>query len=284
MMIPASNMVLTVMPYDPTPREQKKEVVDQPRKRRKGPWLMLVFSILGLIIIVASLILPWYVIDDKESPPESRAEFGLSGLTVHVETQNGTDSEYYDYTDEIFCEEEHTVGVFNVTLGLAILLLILDAVVIVLFVFVLLRMITLKILGIMGIVVIIISMLVPFYIFGTMPGALTADATKDEIQHFDGISPFNSFAGRDDKRDVSWGPGAGWYMPFMNMVFLLLGTFFLVRKPKEKEQMPITKVPQPGSEDYDQAVQSQKLKFCSACNTSVTAEGNICPICGRYLR
>ena len=224
------------------------------------------FAVVGLVILIASFILPWWGAhsesDEKDVDGDyhyhSESGYGISvtnGIGGIVFGGGGT---------SLYSGEFQTPVVFGITTMLLILALIFTSLMI--------TAIALSLFGklgkrklpmIFGILALIFCILAPVVFMAALPGAMKADAQKqaedrdDDYEEPDHDDPTKSFFGNYedidedeysiDKTKRYWGGDIGWFLAYISFVMVLIAVIMAAKTPRPSAQYP-PPPPRPGFE------------------------------------
>lgn len=213
-----------------------------------------VIVLIGAVLLIAALVVPWYTYEAKESSPVASGSTTINSYPG-LPTQNGTlqcsssGSVSCPYTQSSYqSAHENNTGVIAET-GFVLL--------IVGFVLGLIG----AILGfasrgkarragpavIFGVLAMIVALITPILFMAALPGALSKDIPASERPSSSG--PWSTFSGTNTSKivtplvtitvNLSWGPAIGWYLSFVAFVILLIGIILLSRYRKDPEPAPV---------------------------------------------
>ncbi len=230
-----------------------------PRRRSRSFIPGLLISILGLVLAVAALFLPWYsytvsgkaLVGGVDYDIYERADYSFNNVTVDSETSaagftlsNSTSMSWGDYSTgytQAYGGSPSLPAVYFDTLLVLLVAVTLGAVgVLLTFVFVQLR--KRPLLPFLVLLVGATLLLVSAAVFGAWhPSAVKSDRSGLPSPSYAGkptTGPYDSFFGSTTllKFKYDWGPAAGWYLSIAAAAVMMLGATLLygsVRKAEE---------------------------------------------------
>jgi len=186
----------------------------QGQKKSMMPMLVMVFALLGVIMLGASLTMTWYTtkVDGGEGAYEAKEDF--KGYDTNGKRDNWADLKGVDNSKALYSN--------------VYMLLILGVVMSVLLVIggaMLMMKPKMKMMvAILGILALVFSMLGPVMFMTQHQVAWKADAPNST-----GDGPWSSFSGSTSVSgaNYSWGPSMGWTVALVGFIFTLLGAIFV---------------------------------------------------------
>jgi hypothetical protein len=214
-----------------------KPVDKEKTKRSAVPIVMLIFAILAMILLIASLFMPWYISSIGTGAESMDTTYSFDGLDIDNPFTGET--EHVAWDDELAEPLEATSGLYDMTQ----ILVLVGAVMCILMLIG--SIISMKgrwkaIAVIFGLLAFISCLAAPIYFYSEHPDALISDQESDLED-----GPHVSFMGSatEETFDLvySWGPGMGWFLAIGGIVFSLLGFIASLAIPKRQT----TRAPKP---------------------------------------
>ncbi|KPJ87602.1 MAG: hypothetical protein AMJ53_17890 [Gammaproteobacteria bacterium SG8_11] len=217
-----------------------------------------IIGIIAILLIVTTLILPWYGMHSVREDKDLDGDFNYyyeSGYGVSVTGGIG----YYGSSMSLYSGAFSTPALFGITTLLMVMALICTALFIAMvFLYEMEKIRSLKLAKILCILALIFCLLAPIIFAVALPGAMRADAEKraeDSDQDYespDHDDPTKSFFGYykdvdEDEYEIetteqSWGGDIGWFMAFV--AFALICVSFFMTFPKTgTEVQPVKRYP-----------------------------------------
>ncbi len=188
-----------------------------------------VMAIIAVILIGATLALPWYNVHYKQTGYGQTIEKNTDFYLDHVTSSYGGRGSYSLNYNGTACTEI----TFQTTQLLDIVGL----------VFVIIGFIGAILLAVgkickgaavsMVATGLILSLIAPIYLYAELPSAFKVDSMRYGMS---GSNPIKSFFGSNNSNgmSMSWGGGIGWWLAIVGMIFMLLALIFvaIARKPQ----------------------------------------------------
>ena len=239
-----------------------------PGNSDKKKVMALMFAVIGIVLLIVSLMLPWWGVHTKV---EDTSEYGYSyesGGGVSIASGFG----YSGGGTSMYSGDFSTPLIFGVTTMFMILALLFASLMTVYIIISLFgKNIKPKLPTILGILAIIFCILAPTIFMIALPGAMQADAKKraedngGEYVEPDHDDPTKSFFGeyKDDSDEeiekMNWGGDIGWILSLIAFTMLLISVVFVI--PKKSTFPPQQQIPQQGYVPKQQSqVQAQQMQ------------------------
>jgi len=231
-----------------------------PDTMSKKSIISLMFAITGMLLLVASLILPWWgtnTVSDQYDPDTGEKEYHYeSGGGLSIASGIGL----YGGGTSLYSGDYSVPALFGATTMLVIMALI----------FISLFITSIFLLGIgqikktklpmvFGILALVFCILAPIIFMAALPGATKADEEKraedddDEYEEPDHDDPTKSFFGSyEDTEDrgyadvtikQSWGGDIGWILAFVSFGMILISFIMIIPRKEITPQQPQQPIP-----------------------------------------
>ena len=191
-----------------------------PNPLSKKLLLALFFCVIGLVLMMASLFIPWWGMK--------------SSVVVGDETHTSGGGLYYISGASLYSSDSSVLSLCGATLAMAVLAIMFTTLTIVSILFFAIGMLRSKKLPlIMGILMIVFAIVAPAVFAAGLPGAIKKDDQKQAGEDYEApghTDPSNSFFGSYNVEDsrYTWGGDSGWVMSLLAFIFLLLGLIFVL--------------------------------------------------------
>lgn len=184
--------------------------------------IALICMLLTLVFIIVALVGTWYSVSGEINGEEGYTNYGLTSY----ETKNpGQDTETQSYADDKKDYEDAGmdvpgwIGVYDTTFYITIIALIITIIALICILgmtFSFGNLKTMKMLGgLFGILVVIFCLVAPIYFMTALPAEMSKDSTED-LGFWDEIDVLGT--------KISFGPGYAWYLMIIGFVFSLIAS------------------------------------------------------------
>jgi hypothetical protein len=205
--------------------------------------MIIIFAVITIIILGASLALPWYVQTGEIGSGKNEIKYSFSG--IEYKSTAGDRSYTWDDNEIEFLEE--TKGVYQTTQILVILGIIFSILLIISAVLVMKNFRKGKLLAlIFGLFAFIFIVIATLYFAGMHPGAY-----GDDYNYTSGPGPHDSFMGSAEMgfggvmMEGTWGPDIGWVASVIGFIFAFIGFLIAYRMPPTEVRPPIPLMARP---------------------------------------